>query len=401
MKRPIFAFAFVCALGALPVLAHPGHSASQDAPASQPPETQVPETQVPEPLVPETQVPVSQSPASENTTILPDVPPQRGAGGKAMPWTSLEALDAEARFHFVVVSDRTGNHRPGVWQQAMDKINLVQPAFVVSVGDMIEGYTQDRRQLGREWDEIDRMIGTLDAPFFYVSGNHDYSNEVMAQVWAERLGASYYSYTYKGALFVVLNSALFDREGIEGYGKRGGDWEKEQAAQLAWLDETLKANEDARWTFLFMHRPYWRATWKRPPEGVTLPATGPWETNDVSPPEWAKVEEMLGRRPYTFFAGHEHVYDYDETKGVPHQHRITLASTGGVSGLRGEDYGEFDHFAWITMTEDGPVIANMLLDGILPKDIEQKYKRPWFAPRDPSDPEAADKADLENGAAPE
>ena len=73
---------------------------------------------------------------------------------------------------------------------------------------------------------------------------------------------------------------------------------------------------------------------------------------------------------------------------MPHQHRITLASTGGVSGLRGKDYGEFDHFLWITMTEDGPVIANMLLDGILPKDIEQKYKRPWFAPRDPSDPQA-------------
>jgi len=333
-------------------------------------------------------------PEYENPRIEAEIPPQPGSETGKLPWTSLEALDAEARFHFVVVSDRTGGHRPGVWQDAMDKINLVQPAFVVSVGDLIEGYTRDRRQLTREWDEIDRMIATLDAPFFYVPGNHDYSNEVMAQVWAERLGPSYYSFKYKGALFIVLNSALFDREGIEGYGERGGDWEAEQAAQLAWLDATLKANEDAAWTFLFMHRPYWKQTWVRPePDPATgerpaLPATGPWKKHEVRPREWAQVEQMLGRRPYTYLAGHEHVYDYEETKGVPHQHRITLASTGGVSGLRGEDYGEFDHFLWITMTQDGPVIANLLLDGILPKDIAQKYRRPWFAPRDPADPEA-------------
>lgn len=330
----------------------------------------------------------------DDTRILAEAPEQRGSDNDTSPWTSLQALDAEARFHFVVVSDRTGGHRPGIWQQAMDKINLVQPAFVVSVGDLIEGYTEDRRQLTREWDEIDRMVSTLDAPFFYVSGNHDYSNEVMAQIWAERLGASYYSYTYKGALFVVLNSALFDREGIDGYGSRGGDWEEAQAAQLAWLDATLKANEDARWTFLFMHRPFWLQTWVRPDtdeetgEREVLPATGPWERNEVSPPEWDMVEEMLGTRPYTFFAGHEHVYNYEETEGVPHQHRITLASTGGVSGLRGVDYGSFDHFLWVTMTDDGPVIANLLLDGILPADHEQKYRRPWFAPRDPDDPAA-------------
>lgn len=324
----------------------------------------------------------------EAARIEPQLP--EGTSSQALPWTSLEALDAEARFHFVVVSDRTGGHRPGIWQQAMDKIDLMQPAFVVSVGDLIEGYTKDRAQLETEWNEIDGMIRTLDSPFFYVPGNHDYSNEVMAEVWAERRGPSYYSYKYKDVLFVVLNSALFDREGIEGYGQRGGDWAKDQAAQLSWLDETLQANDEARWTFLFMHRPYWREPWKRPTEGETVSATGPWEKHEINPPEWKKVEAMLADRPYTFFAGHEHVYDYEASTGAPHQHRITLASTGGVSNLRGPDYGSFDHFAWITMTEDGPVVANLLLDGVLPVDVEQKFERPWFAPRDPSDPKAED-----------
>ena len=113
-----------------------------------------------------------------------------------MPWTSLAALDSEARFHFVVVSDNTGGERAGVFESAMGRINLLQPAFVVSVGDLIEGYTEDRTQLVAEWDKFDTYLDKLDAPFFYVPGNHDYSNQAMADVWAERYGPSYYSFVY-------------------------------------------------------------------------------------------------------------------------------------------------------------------------------------------------------------
>src|SRR5262249_30759143 len=36
---------------------------------------------------------------------------------------------------------------------------------------------------------------------------------------------------------------------------------------------------------------------------------------------------------------------------------------------RGVEYGEFDHITWVTMKKDGPVIANILLDGILREDL--------------------------------
>lgn len=35
-------------------------------------------------------------------------------GDGPAPWTSLRALDAEAQFHFVVITDRTGGHREGI-----------------------------------------------------------------------------------------------------------------------------------------------------------------------------------------------------------------------------------------------------------------------------------------------
>lgn len=42
---------------------------------------------------------------------------------------------------------------------------------------------------------------------------------------------------------------------------------------------------------------------------------------------------------------------------------------GGGSRLRGVRYGEFDHITWVTMKPDGPVLANLMLDGIYPEDM--------------------------------
>ena len=334
--------------------------------------------------------PSSQAPhdhGSDHATLI-EVAPDPRITETASPWTSLEALDAEARFHFVVVTDRTGGERPGVFPAAMEQVNLLQPAFVMSVGDLIQGYTDERSRIEAEWDELDAFVERLDAPFFYTPGNHDYSNQVMADIWRERYGPDYYSLTYKDTLFIVLNSGLFDRSDADGHGRRRGDWEDEQAAQMAWLEETLAANIDVRWTFLFMHRPYWRRAWVRTDDEDTS-AVGPWPRHETIPAEWHRVHELLSERDYTAFAGHMHTYEYEIDEDAPHTHeRIALATTGGISNLRGVDYGEFDHFVWVTMTEDGPVIANLLLDGILPKDFEQRFQRPWWAPRDPADPEA-------------
>ena len=128
---------------------------------------------------------------AKRTEIDASIPDHADNGKK--PWTSLETLDSDNRFHFAIVTDRTGGERLNVFGPAMETVNLLQPSFVVSVGDLIEGYTKDRAQLKREWDELDSFVRKLDAPFFYTAGNHDYSNQVMADVWRERYGTSYYS----------------------------------------------------------------------------------------------------------------------------------------------------------------------------------------------------------------
>jgi hypothetical protein len=90
-----------------------------------------------------------------------------------------------------------------------------------------------------------------------------------------------------------------------------------------------------------------------------------WDSPQPNP-DWLKVEALLKDRPHTVFAGHFHRY----TEHLRNDRQyITLASTGGGSRLRGTPWGEFDQVAQVSMTESGPVIANLRLDGIMPANV--------------------------------
>jgi len=188
------------------------------------------------------------------------------------------------------------------------------------------------------------MVQRLGMPFFYVSGNHDCYNPLMGGKWTGRLGPSYYSFTYKQVQFIVLNSMFILNE--------KNQWPGEHERQLAFLKETLAEESDIRWTVLIVHHPLWN--FKNEPE---IP-----ETFRPIHERWLEIENAMGDREYTLFAGHRHRYDYEVRND---QKYITLATTGGGSRLRGVDHGEFDHFLWVTMTDDGPIIANLLMDGVL------------------------------------
>lgn len=301
------------------------------------------------------------------------------------PWTTLKALDNEAKFHFAVVTDRTGGERVGPWANAMTKLNLLQPAFTVSVGDLIQGGTENAAQVQKEWDELDEMVATLDAPFFYTPGNHDYSNTIMSQIWKSRLGANYYSFTYKDTLFIVLNSSIFNEEN-----DAPAQWVADHKRQMGWLENTLQEHADVKWTFVFMHHPFWRDLWWREIVGddwIGTKGATPGSKYETGPAEWDKIRTLLDDRDYTAFAGHTHTYEYDDNGTETHTHDlISLATTGGGSTireadlprattLRGPEFAEFDHLVWVTITDNGPVIANILLEGVLEKDFQHFFKQ--------------------------
>jgi len=265
------------------------------------------------------------------------------------PWTDAPLADSPGDFRFAIVTDRTGEHRDAVFESAIEKLNLLRPAFVLSVGDLIEGYTEDSAELATQWDGFQGMVRRLTVPFFYAPGNHDYSNSRMAEVWRERFGPSFYRFRYRDVLFVVLNSELFSSVSNPGHPVEGPDT---QAAQMEFVRRALSQEPQARFTFVLLHQPLW--------------------DRENPPADWLEVESLLGDRPYAVFAGHIHAY----TKQVRHDRRyITLATTGGRSQLRGLDRGEFDEVALVSMTPSGPVIANLLLDGIQNEDVRTEATR--------------------------
>jgi len=85
----------------------------------------------------------------------------------AKPWTSTEFQNDPEEFQFVIIGDRTGGANvSGTFALAIDQLNLLQPEFVINVGDVIEGYSDDKAELNAEWDEMDGMLEKLAMPFF-------------------------------------------------------------------------------------------------------------------------------------------------------------------------------------------------------------------------------------------
>jgi len=288
----------------------------------------------------------------------------------AKPWTSENFKNNPENFQFAIIGDRTGGaNQQRTFSLAMDQINLLQPEFVINVGDLIEGYSDDKSELNAEWDGIDSAIGKLQMPFFRTIGNHDVGIPVTKEVWLERYGSDYYSFIYDDVLFMVLNTEDSLRpqppadmkEKIELYNKLQVE-DPEQASkmleefmadeavvaalgkpvgfpekQLTWIEKTLSDNPDVRWTFLFMHEP----CWENPSES------------------FKSIEKMLSGRNFTMYGGHLHYYDYDNING---REFITMGPSG--ASFHHEGPGNVDHIMWVTMTDDGPQMGNIALKGL-------------------------------------
>lgn len=252
------------------------------------------------------------------------------------PWTHLTFNNDARNFQFVIVSDRTGGCRAGVFASAVQKINELQPEFVISVGDLIQGYTRNKDEILRQWDEFDTLVNHLEMPFFYIAGNHDMTNEPMRQIWQERLGERYYHFVYQNVLFLCLDS--------EDPPRKADAFLSDD--QIGYFKKVLKQNQQVHWTLVFLHKPMWE--YERPTRQ-----------------SWMEFEKLLNGRDYTVFSGHKHQFRKTIRNG---QKYFRLGTTGGGSTLAGPQAGFFDHIVWVTMTPAGPRIANLALNGILDED---------------------------------
>ena len=145
-------------------------------------------------------------------------------------------------FHFALLGDRTGEAQPGVYEEAWREAAAEHPAFVLTVGDTIQG--GDDKTLNAEWQEVARILAPYKRlPLFLTPGNHDVWDAASASAYAKYSHHPlHYSFDWEQAHFTVLNDSETD------------DLKPEE---ISFLQDDLAAHPDKPVKFIVEHRPSW------------------------------------------------------------------------------------------------------------------------------------------------
>jgi len=167
--------------------------------------------------------------------------------------TQVRAVQVVAQFkdpfYFVVLGDpQAATTEPGqaTFDQMVDEINLINPTFVLVVGDLIEHGNAS------EYEAYSEAINRLQVPSYGVPGNHDFTESTgvipLLPLWKEYLGRHYYNFDYGPYHLIGMDNTLIhiidpDLVDVGGY----------FADQVAWAQTDLAAHQSSLLRFLFLH----------------------------------------------------------------------------------------------------------------------------------------------------
>ena len=252
--------------------------------------------------------------------------------------------DDPDKFTFAIIGDKTGGgyDKWHVFDRAIDEINVLKPDFAIMVGDLIQGYTDDRAQVESEWKEFWQHQSDLIIPFLPLPGNHDITNPMMYDYWQKHLGRTYSAFTYKGCLFLLLNTE--EKHSLpEGGESWPGTWFGDD--QVAYMTDELARHNDVRHTFVMLHKP----AWLHEDSG------------------WSQIEEALADRAYTVFAGHYHNLTLHTRND--RRYFVLGATGGGFTEREVREYGAFDHYSIVTVDGNEINVAIVEPGNIYPADL--------------------------------
>ncbi len=233
-------------------------------------------------------------------------------------FVTLMFANSNESFRFIVVGDRTGSCVPGIFPEIIDEVKLLDPDFVMCVGDLIHGYTPDTMAVHAQWDTFINFVEKLTCKFYYVAGNHDIQNELERQIFKNRTGFNrYYSFDYKNSHFIILDNTMT-------YWTQPEEMDEEQ---IEWLKKDLKKNKNKDNVFAFYHLPTYLYALRA-------------DTSDIL----VEIFEEYGVD--VVFTGHHHEYSYINRNSIEY---INVGSSGG--GMSDMDFarGHFFHYLMVTV----------------------------------------------------
>lgn len=292
---------------------------------------------------------------------------------------ALELPTDEDSFVFAVFGDRTGGPAEGVkvLAEAVADVNLIEPDLVMTVGDLIEGYSDDGPWLA-QMREYKAIMDELHCPWFPVAGNHDIywrgantppgEHEKNYEI---HFGPLWYSFEHRDCAFI----ALYSDEGDPNTGEKTFRKPASQTMspeQVAFLKDSLDRYADARHIFIFLHHPRW--------------------IGGNYGDDWKRIHKMLvdAGNVSAVFAGHIHEMRHDildndgnivdGAQPLPGRtiEYVTLATVGGHQAGVAPAAGYLHEFHLVTVRNDqialsaipvGEVMDVRALTGEVSRDI--------------------------------
>ena len=151
-------------------------------------------------------------------------------------------------FSFVQICDtqlgfgKSYQHDVEAFKQSVEKINKLNPDFVVVCGDLVNSPDD------RSFSDFKEINSKFTVPSYLVSGNHDVGNNPTKDSlnrYRKIIGKDYYSFNNKGITFIVVNSQLWK-----------SPVKDETEKQDLWLEKTLaSAKNEKNPVIILQHYP--------------------------------------------------------------------------------------------------------------------------------------------------
>lgn len=271
----------------------------------------------------------------------------------SLAFNSVKAQDDT--FSMAVLGDSRvalpGSPVPPGYLRILDEINLINPDLCFHTGNLIYGYQDSTGQLKDEYRQAYTILSRLIPKTYVVPGNHDYFSGASAGQFRKYFGKKdYYSFAYKGATFIILNTEM---EGSQA--DIGG-------TQRRWLEGELRKAQGGRAIFVFLHRPLFS------PLNPDINNTGIWppDINWTNRTARDTLANLFARYKVTaVFSGHEHLYYTTTYKGVAYY----IVGGGGAPLSATPDKGGF--LSYLLVTVSGSSFSTKLIE---PFHLSASYK---------------------------